>query len=409
MYVVFLAHTFLGEGVCPSGVSNYVANMAQALIEHGHRVTVITEGKEEKEYQWNRVKVYQIRATGNMKDTGRKMTVSQKVYKNLLRTYYYNKKVEELHRLDKVDLVQCVNSYGIGILRSKKMPYLVRISDYGPLWGGARQQEYDMQKCLRSHRLDEEMQLIALKRANRVIAPSKLISEIVGKRIHKEIGVVESPVSIDAAQIRYVKYNESLGITSGKYWITFGGMTHRKSIYMLAQIIDQLLDCYPDMKYVMVGKDRENVCDGEYMRASKLFEKYIVKNRDRFIFTGEISDRPYLFELVKNAKFCILPTRVDNFPNAVIEAMALGKIVISSDKTSVEQIIRDGYNGFLTQIDDGDELFARIRYVMDLSNEEMSCIEAKAKERVIELAPEKVYEKMIAVYEETIKRYHNKS
>lgn len=43
---------------------------------------------------------------------------------------------------------------------------------------------------------------------------------------------------------------------------------------------------------------------------------------------------------------------MDNLPNTMMEAMVLGKIVISSDATSGEQLITDSENGFLTKVDD---------------------------------------------------------
>lgn len=89
--------------------------------------------------------------------------------------------------------------------------------------------------------------------------------------------------------------------------------------------------------------------------------------------------------------------------------MALGKIVISSDKTSVEQLILDGHNGFLAEIDSAEGLFQKIDYVMQLSDEEKRKIESRAKDRVKDLTPEKVYAKMMNVYVETITDYRQKN
>ena len=77
-----------------------------------------------------------------------------------------------------------------------------------------------------------------------------------------------------------------------------------------------------------------------------------------------------MFSIVKHARLCILPTRVDNLPNTCLEAMALGKVVISSTSvqgTSVEQLIIDGYNGFLSSVDDVESLYQKILYAMQIS------------------------------------------
>lgn len=112
--------------------------------------------------------------------------------------------------------------------------------------------------------------------------------------------------------------------------------------------------------------------------------------------------------MIKHAQLCILPSRSDNLSNACLEAMALGKIVISTDKSSAEQLITDGYNGFLTKMDDAEELYRKVRYVINLSDQEKEAIGSRAEDRVQDLTPEKVYVKMMTAYAETIDRFRRR-
>ena len=103
---------------------------------------------------------------------------------------------------------------------------------------------------------------------------------------------------------------------------------------------------------------------------------------------------------------CILLTRIDNLPNTVLEAMALGKIVISSTSkkgTSVEQLITDGENVFLCEVDNANELLKKIESAMKLGNDRKAEIEKAAMDRVKDLTPEKVYYVMMNIYENVIK------
>ena len=176
----------------------------------------------------------------------------------------------------------------------------------------------------------------------------------------------------------------------------------------MAQIIDDVLDEFPNLMYVLAGKDKELVINGNRIWASQFIYSKIERNRERFIYLGEVAERSRMFAIIENAYACVLPTRTDNLPNTVSEAMTLGKIVISSDKTSVEQLITDGYNGFLSEIDNAKELYQKIKYVMQLSDEDKQKIENKAKERVKTLTPEYVYQNMIDIYEETIINFKKK-
>lgn len=401
MHIVYLVHDLpYGGGLATGGAGNYVANIAQIMCKNGHKVSIITESSEEKCVNWNGIDIYYIQATKGFKNTGKQMSIAMKVMKNLCRSSSYNQKVRKLNEVQKVDIVQCVNTYAIGLLRIRKIPYIIRLSSYPSLWGGAEREQYDFDECLKTRRLDEELYFPALKNADCVIAPSHLIADITAKKIKKDIEVVESPIVIDGIEEMSSRDKELLG---EKYFVTFGANINRKSIQMLAGVVDELLDKYPDMKYVVIGRDKLIRYKGGYCMASKVYDEKIIRNKERFVFMGEISDRQRLFSVVKGAALCILPTRIDNLPNTVLEAMALGKIIVSSDKTSVEQLITDGESGFLAAVDDAKDLMNKIDIAMKLSDEEKDRIEAAALRRVEELTPEKVYDKMMRIYEEVIK------
>lgn len=402
MHIVFLVHLFPIGGRATGGAANYVANMAKIMAQNGHMVEIITESDKEELFEWNGILVHKIRATKGFHDTGRAMPTYKKVLKNIWRSYWYNKKVAELNKEKKIDLVQSVDAYGLALLRKKNIRYVIRLSYYPTLWSGAAKEEFDFNQCISTKNLDETIQMIALKRADSLIVPSVFMQKIIINKIGIKPQIVESPILIDNDN-----YNLNEKFCENKYFLTFSELSYRKSIHIVIKIIDILLEKYTDMKYVVIGRDREILWKGKYTLASEIFEQNIVKNKERFVFMGEISDRKRLFSIIKHASMCILPTRVDNLPNACLEAMALGKIVISSTSkqgTSVEQLIIDGYNGFLTEVDDEESLLKKIMQVKRLSESEKKLIGERAKDRVKDLTPEKVYKEMMEIYKEVLKR-----
>lgn len=401
MNIIFLVHKFtVGVGgFYTNGAGNYVANMAKIMTHFGHKVTVVTEAEKEEVFEWEGAEVRCIRAAPGFHDTGQPMTTFKKLIKNIWRSYWYNREVDKIDRQEKVDIVQCVSAFGIGFLREKKFPYIIRISEYAGLWRDSNKENYNFEKSLASEQIDEYTQFQAFKKADVLLAPSKLMGELVQNRIKKPVIIVESPVLTgDLESLMFLETD----IETEKYFLTYGAMIYRKSIHIIARIIDDLLDEYPDMKYVVIGRDRTVPYHGTYVLASELFYSNIIRNRDRFVFMGEISDRNRLFSIVRHAYICILPTRIDNLPNTCLESMALGKVIVSSDKTSAEQLIEDGYNGFLAEIDNTEELHQKIRQAMNLSETEKELMERRAKERVKDLTPEKVYDQMMKIYSETI-------
>lgn len=400
MHIVYLVHHFPVRGLSTGGAGNYVANIAQIMQSHGHKVSVITEAKENAFINWKGINIYYIRATKGFKNTKKYMPTYKKIAKNVWRSIWYNRKVADINKENKVDVVQSVNTYGLSLFRLKTIPYVIRLSSYPALWGAAERECFDFVSSLKARRLDEELQLLAIKNADAIVSPSYLIGDITQERVHRNIEVVESPVLIPKECSLELKEDM---LASNKYFVTYGALANRKSIHMLTEVIDDILEKYKDMKYVMIGRDQLIRHNGDYAMVSKILDENIRRNKDRFVFMGEISDRNRLFSIVNHASCCILPTRIDNLPNTVLEAMALGKIVISSDKTSVEQLIMDGYNGFLTKVDDREELLQKINYVMNLPEHKKEEIGQQAKRRTESLEPEYVYKKMMKIYEDVLK------
>lgn len=404
MHIVFLTNIFPAPGEVIVGSGNYVANMARIMKENGHKVTVITESATRRVYRWNGIT---IRKVSLAVDNIGKDKYMRNAYKYIYRSVCYRREIEKVNKIEKVDIVQSVSAYGLALIRTRRIPYIVRVSEYPPLWRGANEESFNFITCVKSRRMDEELSFLALKRADKVIIPSQLLCNLIRKKIRILPEVIESPVLVEKQSYCLLEPN----LQTGHYWITYGSQMLRKEVHVLAKIIDRLLDEYPTMKYVMIGRNGEIKYHGKSISVLKLYNKLIKKHRDRFFFLGQISDRERLFSLIKNAYACILPTRVDNLPNTCLEAMALGKIVISTTSiygTSVEQLITDQYNGFLARVDDEADLFHKIEQAMQLSDEEKRDMEERAYNRVCKLMPENVYDTMLSLYNKTIKDFNDK-
>lgn len=409
MHIVFLVQAFPMPGGSPAGgAGSYVSNMARIMHMNGHQVSIITEAYEDKEYDLDGVTLYRISATRGFSRAGLPMPTYKKVLKNLSRSYWYNRKVKQIHKKSPVDIVQSVNCYALALLRRRDIPYLVRGSEDPYIWWSAEFEGFDYNKAVNLYRMDMEMLYWAMRRADEVIVPSFFLRDIIKKKIGMEPRIIESPVLVDAQKV--YPFNEP-DIEKNKYLLTFGAMSYRKEIKTLARIIDSLLDEYPEMKYIMAGGDKKVWFEGRRILVSDMFKEHIVRNSERFVLLGEITDRDRLFSLIQNAKICILPTCADNLPNTCLEAMAFKKIVVSSTSdygTSVEQLIVDGENGFLARVGNSEELYEKVKCAMKLSNEDAVKMEQAAYDRVKDLTPDKVYQKMIGLYREIIESKRRK-
>jgi len=73
-----------------------------------------------------------------------------------------------------------------------------------------------------------------------------------------------------------------------------------------------------------------------------------------------------LNQLVNLYNFCdmfLFPTRSEGLALTVLEAMACGKPIITTDCASMPEVIREGHNGFLCEMNNVDDYAEKIHYL----------------------------------------------
>lgn len=67
-------------------------------------------------------------------------------------------------------------------------------------------------------------------------------------------------------------------------------------------------------------------------------------------------ERSEMLGVVKGAIASVLPSRVDNLPNTVLESVAMATPVIGTRGSSIDEVIEPGMNGDLVEFGDVDAL-----------------------------------------------------
>ena len=141
---------------------------------------------------------------------------------------------------------------------------------------------------------------------------------------------------------------------------------------MAIHVLDQLIKTGYSAKLCMVGPD----IDGSMAHVKKLaLEKNLEVD-----FTGKLSKTEWIY-LSENYNVFINTTNIDNTPVSVIEAMALGLPVVSTNAGGISYLIEDQKDGILVPKDD---IEAMVKAIIKLkSNEALkSRIVAKARNKV---------------------------
>lgn len=235
------------------------------------------------------------------------------------------------------------------------------------------------------------------KRADHIIT----ISEFSKSEIIKYMKVPSDKVSVIPCAIDHDVYNEVMDAerlydTKGKYHIDgdyffyLGTLEPRKNIERLIDAYAILTKRYGDVPYlVLAGKNGWNF-DNIYKKVKdhKLDKKVI--------FTGYIDSNEAVI-LLKGAFLFVFPSIYEGFGLPPLEAMACGVPVITSNITSLPEVVKDA--GYLIDPFSAEEICnAMIKIMNDSKNRE------QLKQRGIERAKEFTWGKSAKLLREVYKK-----
>ena len=126
---------------------------------------------------------------------------------------------------------------------------------------------------------------------------------------------------------------------------------------MAADVLAGLLQTHPDAELCMVGPDKDG--------SMKEFKDYIrLKGIDEQVkITGKLTKEEWI-ALSENYDFFINTTNIDNTPISVIEAMALGLCVISTNPGGIPFLVQDGVDAKLVNPGNSSFMIKTIDYLL---------------------------------------------
>lgn len=155
--------------------------------------------------------------------------------------------------------------------------------------------------------------------------------------------------------IEEYKYRHRTSLKAELIWVRAFHKTYNP--YMAVELIDKLAKQYPDIHLTMVGPDIDGCLD-----VSKAFcaQKGLEKN---ITFTGKLSKKEWT-QLAQKADVFINTTNYDNQPVSVIEAMALGLPVVSTNVGGIPYLVTHNKTGLLVNPDDTSAMAKAVKKLL---------------------------------------------
>ncbi len=165
-------------------------------------------------------------------------------------------------------------------------------------------------------------------------------------------------------------------------------LTPRKGVTYLIDAIKKLAEKYPQIKLKIVG---EGDSKQELMDQVKSLSL-----EDKVEFTGLIRHE-HLPPVYKKAHMFVLPSLNEGMSNVILEAIASGLPVVTTDTGGSKELVQDGVNGFIVKMKDSGDIAEKLeKLVID---PELCMKMSQESRRVAEgLSWRKVAEEYVNIY-----------
>lgn len=197
-----------------------------------------------------------------------------------------------------------------------------------------------------------------IEMANKIIAIDRLCLEIV-KKYHKEDHAILIPNFVDTSTFYFDNIQSELLKEINETIVLFvGRIEEAKGLELFVDIVSNLNKKEKGRwKGVLVGR-------GSY---KKNIEDYI-KDRSRadlFFFPGAVFDQQELRKIYSQSSVLIISSFFEGIPMVILEALACGTPVVSTDVGGIKQLIADEKQCFVIDKRDPDLFAEKILQIKD--------------------------------------------
>jgi len=404
MHVGFLSPEYVLPGRYDGGLANYIYKTAHAFISRSHRVTVFVLSDQDRTSNDGQVKVMEVKRvqTPLIRLAGKPVALINALLPALdqirssRRIAHF---VWKEHHIDPFDVLQTSSFLvpGFTLRKNGRIPLVCRISSYTPVYRAA----YGRQRSLAEY-ISDWLEIRQVIDADAAFSPSLFSISLFERLEAFRPDLLRTPIDFAKIEPDVSLYEKELfGI---HYLLFFGTMSKMKGVDLIADAIPGILRSHPEAHFVFIGRD-----DG-IPKGIKMIDFILSKNRgqENHIHFIPTIQKAQLFPIIAHAVAVLMPSRVDNYPNACLEAQMLGIPVIGSRNSSLDEMIEDGKTGFLVENGNSNELGDAAIKLLDLDKVAYQAMQQANLALIDSLGREDRLNQLLTYYKEVVQRFNEK-
>lgn len=330
----------------PNGIITYVDAVKTELESRGHRVSVFTEKLDDPAADEHAFRVKRSRRNQLWNRLVRKpgertaFNLSAAIAAAILRE----------HRRNPIDVVEMEESFGwcADVQRRTSLPMVVKL--HGPAFLTLVEQARDTP--LGREKIEREGQ--ALSRCRTIVSPSEAnLMRTVRQYglVNKDTRIIVNPVVISRNTPVW-----TLDACDRSTILFVGRFDLVKGADVLLRAFSSVLRSIPEAKLIFVGPDNGWVtAEGQSIKfASYCASVLSAETRNRIEFLGRVPHRDVAALRLK-AMVTVIASRWESQPYTMLEAMAQGCPIVSTDAGACPESIFHQQNGLLARSEDPED------------------------------------------------------
>jgi glycogen(starch) synthase len=378
------------------GIARSTHGTAHALARRGHEVHVLSAVRSQQERHYKDDQVYVHRS--DVRDLftlgrWRWAAVSARYLERAVSTYLACRRLGI--QFDVVEYPEC-GAEGLFFSLSRKWPTVANLRTSWPLLV-----EHSGHKGALSDRAAAYLEGLSVRRADMITSPSQALADWTREEFRlsdRPISIIPHPAPIQPQTATPIP----VGGFSQTRVLCVGRLEYRKNPEVVVRAAKAVCEKIPSAEFIFAGGARLRNTANYQDWLADLAQECGVASRMRF--TGH-QQHQEVEALQRAASIIVVPSRWENFPNVVMEAMIAARPIVASRVGGIPEMISDGETGLLVHPED-TEGWAQALIALLTDHERARRMGLRAREDALDrFDPAKIAAQRETIYREAIRRH----
>ena len=157
-------------------------------------------------------------------------------------------------------------------------------------------------------------------------------------------------------------YYSPTSLPSKNIFLMLSRLVIDKGVIEYCEAAREIRKKYPEIIFNLAGSFDPNPSAIKYKQL-----KTFIDNKDVH-YLGHVND---VREILNNCKFYVLPSYREGTPRSILEAMSIGRPIITTNTTGCKETVLNGINGLLVPIKDKKSLVLAIEKLLKLDDKKI--------------------------------------